>query len=175
MKTTSHQQIFDNCFKWQYVGKCVQLFLFNTLIDLILLAFTLWGFPFIFSLIFHEEFMFTASLKCFVLLFTILFIGIDFLVYALISLPQMSTGTYRIDEDHLIVKEKLLGHILVDMYIPLSAITAVRLKKELRGRRKSYPYNILEIEASGTTYDLHCLAHQDELCNFLSDRIENNN
>ncbi len=175
MKKQSGILIFDNQFKWKYVGKCVILFLYHVVEEVAVLAFCLWGIPFLLSLVFHEEFVFAANVNYFLIWFTIVFIGIDFLMYALISLPRMSTGIYRINDEYLQVKEKILGLNLVDMYIPISALTSVRLKKERRGKSRHYPYEILEIEASGITYNLHCLAYQKDLYEHLKKAIENHN
>ena len=175
MKPINNQHIFDNQFKWKYVGKCVILFLYHVVEEVAVLAFCLWGIPFLLSLVFHEEFVFAANVNYFLIWFTIVFIGIDFLMYALISLPRMSTGIYRINGEYLQVKEKILGLNLVDMYIPLSALTAVHLKKERLGKRRYYPYETLEIEASGISYNLHCLAHQKDLYELLKKAIENHN
>ncbi len=174
MKTTNNQQIFDNCFRWQYVGRCAVFYLWYVIEGLVLLALCMWGVPALMSFVLHEEIVLDIQIKYFLIWTTILFFGIYLLIYALISLPRMSTGIYRINGEYLQVKEKILGINLVDMYIPLSALTAVCLKKERRGKWRYYPYKILEIEASGISYNLHCLAYQNELYEHLSKAIENN-
>ena len=175
MKTTNQFLIFDNCFKWQYVGKCV-LYLLMTSIVLALLCFVINPFVIdtVFSLMAQQEISTGSMLTHYEVWGLIIVIAILCLEYVFLSLPQMSTGVYRLDSEHLIVKEKTLGITIVEMYIPLSALTEVRLKTDY-WRWLFFPYKTIELETSGITYNLHCLAHQKELYEHLRKAVDNNN
>ena len=175
MKQINNLQIFDNCFKWQYVGRCA---LYLLMISIVLALLCLVIIPLVvdtsFSILAQQEISTGSMLTHYEVLGLIITIAILFFEYVLLSLPQMSTGVYRLDSEHLIVKEKTLGITIVEMYIPLSALTEVRLKTDY-WKWLFFPYKTIELETSGITYNLHCLAHQKELYEHLRKAVENNN
>ena len=173
MKTTSYQQIFDNCFKWQYVGKCMLIFIATILTLSVLIIFFRFVFPALFSLMSHQEIVQSKTTDNITFWFVVIIAVLIFVRYVFYDLPQMCTGTYRVDSEHLLVKEKMLGYTTADMYIPLSALTNVSYKKDI-WRWLSFPYKEIEIEVNGITYVLHCLAHQDELFEHLQKAVEQN-
>ena len=174
MKKQSGILIFDNCFKWQYVGKCA---LYLLMISIVLALLFLVIIPLVvdtsFSILAQQEISTGSMLTHYEVWGLIITIAIVCLEYIIFSLPQMSIGTYRLDSEHLLVKEKTLGITVAEMYIPLSALTEVRFKKDYL-RWLFFPYKTIELEASGTTYNLHCLAHQNELYEHLCKAVERN-
>ena len=166
--------IFDNQFKWKYVGICSWLLLRDILVGLMVLLFVLYGMPYLFSIIFKEDFSTNPLEKDVLIWSAIAFYGLYLLEYAFVTLPQMITGIYRVNGDYLQVKEKIFGLNLVEMCVPLSALSAVSIKKERRWKRRKYPYKVIEIKTNDVTFDLHCLAHQEELYKHLQKAVENN-
>lgn len=173
MKTNT-TLIFDNQFKWKYVGKCMWILLLQVFSNIIFTVFLSIAIPALFSWMSNEKIVandIVIKVLCWMVLF---FCVALFLEYVFITIPAMSKGIYRIDTDHLIIKEKKLGMITADMYIPLSALTDVHYKKYNWFRWLYSPYKIIVIEANGVTYDLNCVTHQDELFAHLQKAVEEN-
>lgn len=172
MNTQSSILIFDNQFKWKYVGRCALLLLAEAIFGFLVVVLCSYVLPALENKVAEEIIIEPVLIDPTLGVYALIYVGLCTLFYVFIALPRMCTGIYRINGDYLQVKEKLLSFSLVEMYIPLSALTAVHLKKNRRWRKRFYPYKILEIEASGTTYDLRCLTHQEELYQYLCKVIE---
>ena len=126
----------------------------------------------LFSIISHQTIAYSQSVDKILVYVVIITAIVLLLEYVFISLPKMCTGIYRLDDNHMQIRESVLGLTLVDMYIPLASITNVKYKRDI-SRWLVFPYKMIEIEVNEVTYDIHCLAHQKELFEKLQDFISN--
>lgn len=170
MKTSENNAlIFDNQFSWRYVGLILLMLIFEAMAFAIMVLISDYLITSIFSFLTGENLH--SSINEILLYVGCIFIFIMLLEHLFISLPKMSSGQYRLDSEHLYIKEKFCGETIIDEYISIKSIDKVSYKTDYF-RWLLYPFKHIEIQVNGVKCNIFCHKHKDELYAKLKEYIE---
>lgn len=168
--------IYDNSFKWKYVGLMFLIWIIEVIMVTTFCVVANYIIKLACTYLSGENFMDTPPSTINIYFFVLSFI-LFLIILFVHTLPQMSTGKYRIDNEHLYIQEKLLGKIVTNITIPLKNIKGVSLKTDFNRLSPLYllKFKVIEIKTKDASISISCYEHKQELYNKLEEIIKNQN